>query len=119
LKKAEGRWKDKLRVIYPKFNMWNDNPYYVLDVPWSKPEQRKAAETFLQFLLSEPVQARSMDHGFRPANTSVPTAGADSPLVKYRDYGLSLDLQGNVCEAPKAEVINALLQRWQQVRGTR
>ena len=32
LRKAEGRW-DKLRVIYPKYNMWNDNPYYVLNVP--------------------------------------------------------------------------------------
>ena len=119
LRKAEGRWKDRLRVVYPKYNMWNDNPYYVLDVPWSRPEHRRAAEQFLRFLLSDRVQARAMDHGFRPANTNVPTAGGDSPFVKFKDQGLSLDLQGTICTAPRAEVINALLQRWQQVRGTR
>ncbi len=65
LKSAEGRWGE-LRVVYPKRNMWNDNPYYVLDVPWSSADQRKAAERFLDFLLSVPVQQRSLEHGFRP-----------------------------------------------------
>ena len=32
LKNAEGRW-GSLRVVYPAENMWNDNPYYILDVP--------------------------------------------------------------------------------------
>ena len=40
LKNAEGRWGE-LRVVYPELNMWNDNPYYVLDVPWSTAAQRE------------------------------------------------------------------------------
>ena len=39
LKNAEGRW-GRLRIVYPDLNMWNDNPFYVLDAPWSKEEQR-------------------------------------------------------------------------------
>jgi ABC-type glycerol-3-phosphate transport system substrate-binding protein len=119
LRKAEGKWKNGLRVVYPKRNMWNDNPYYVLDVPWSTPAHRKAADAFLRYLTSEPVQARAMAHGFRPANTNVPTAVDDSPFVKFKDYGLSLNVEGAICEPPRAEVINGLLNRWQQVRGAR
>ena len=51
LKNAEGRW-GKIRVVYPEYNAWNENPYYIINVPWSTPEQRKAAETFLNFLLT-------------------------------------------------------------------
>jgi len=119
LRNAEGRWKDSLRVVYPKFNMWNDNPYYVLDVPWSSPEQRKAAATFLAFLTSPAVQAQAMDHGFRPANMNVPTNTDQSPFVKYKDYGLRLDLGGGMCAPPKADIINNLLTRWQVARGSR
>jgi ABC-type glycerol-3-phosphate transport system substrate-binding protein len=119
LRNAEGRWKDSLRVVYPKFNMWNDNPYYILDVPWSTPEQRKAAAAFLAYLTSPEVQAKAMDHGFRPANMSVPTNTADSPFVKYKDYGLKLDLGGGMCAPPKNDVIEGLLNRWQVVRGSR
>jgi Ca-activated chloride channel family protein len=119
LRNAQGRWKDSLRVVYPKFNMWNDNPYYVLDVPWSTPEQRKAAGTFLDYLTSQPVQARAMDHGFRPANMSVPTNTDESPFVKLKEYGIRLELGGGMCAPPKADIINGLLTRWQEARGSR
>jgi hypothetical protein len=115
-KKAEGRW-DKLRVVYPKYNQWNDNPYYVLDVPWSTPEHRGAAQAFLAFLLSEPIQTQALEHGFRPANTSVATNGPSSPFVKYAANGLRADLPGAMCVPVRAEVINGLLTRWQQIRG--
>ena len=79
LKSAEGRWGE-LRVVYPQHNMWNDNPYYILDAPWSSADQRKAAGAFLDFLLSEPVQKQSLEHGFRPGNPEVPIKFAGQPL---------------------------------------
>jgi Ca-activated chloride channel family protein len=115
LRQAEGRW-GRLRVVYPKYNFWNDNPYYVLDVPWSTPARRDAAGLFLAFLLSERVQAKAIEHGFRPANTSVPTTGPDSPWVKFQSHGLRADLPGQMCAPPRAEVIHGLLNRWQQIR---
>jgi hypothetical protein len=116
LKNAEGRWGE-LRIAYPKFNLWNENPYYVLDVPWSTPEQRDAAGRFLDFLLSEPIQKQSLVHGFRPGNPAVPVRFAGSPFVAYQRFGLSVDL-GTTCEPPRAEVLNNLLQWWQRALGS-
>jgi ABC-type Fe3+ transport system substrate-binding protein len=115
LKNAEGRWGE-LRVDYPERNLWNDNPYYVLDVPWSSAEQRQAAASFLDFLLSEPIQKQSLVHGFRPGNPAVAVRGPDSPFTLYRRFGLAVDL-GAVCEPPRAEVINNLLEGWQRAHG--
>jgi hypothetical protein len=117
LKNAEGRW-GQLRVVYPEYNAWNDNPYYIIDAPWSSKEQRQAAETFLNFLLSEPIQKESLVHGFRPANPSVPIKFVDSPFVKYADYGVKVEL-GKICEAPRGEVVSNLLQSWQRSQANR
>jgi hypothetical protein len=117
LKSAEGRWGE-LRVAYPSVNMWNDNPYYILDAPWSTTDHRKAAGVFLDFLLSEPVQKRSLEHGFRPGNPVVPIKVPGSPFVEYQRFGLSIDV-GQIGENPKAEVINNLLASWQRAVGTR
>jgi len=117
LKNAEGRW-GQIRVSYPEYNSWNDNPYYVIDAPWSTKDQRKAAEAFLAFLLSEPIQKESLTHGFRPANPTVPVKFAESPLVRYASYGVQVDL-AKICEAPRAEVVNNLLQSWQRSQASR
>jgi len=117
LKNAEGRW-GSIRVVYPEFNAWNDNPYYIIDAPWSSKDQRKAAQTFLDFLLTEPIQKESLNHGFRPANANVPVKFPESPFVRYADYGISVDL-AKVCEPPRAEVVNNLLQSWQRSQANR
>ena len=112
LKNAEGRW-GPIHVIYPEYNIWNDNPYYILNAAWSSDDQRKAAQTFLDFLLSEPIQRESITHGFRPANPNVPTRGPDSPWVRYQPNGIKLDL-GKICAPPKAEIVTNLLAGWQR-----
>lgn len=117
LKNAEGRWGE-LRVVYPEYNAWNENPYYIIDAPWSTPDQRKAAQTFLDFLLSDRIQREALVHGFRPANPNVPVKFADSPLVKYAGNGVQVDLQ-KICEPPRAEVVNNLLQSWQRAQSNR
>lgn len=117
LNNAEGRW-GKLRVIYPEYNAWNESPYYIIDASWSSPDQRKAADKFLQFLLSEPIQKQALVHGFRPANTDVPIKSPDSPFVKFADNGVRVDLQ-KICDPPSAEVVNNLLASWQRTQGNR
>src|SRR5499425_2135444 len=117
LKNAEGRW-GQLRVVYPEYNAWNENPYYIINASWSSPDQRKAADTFVNFLLSEPVQKESLSHGFRPANPNVPVKFADSPFELYASNGIQIELQ-RICEPPKAEVVNNLLASWQRTQGNR
>ena len=106
----EGRW-GPLFAVYPKYNLWSDNPYYVLNTPWTTPVTQKAAETFLRFLMSVPAQTKAMTHGFRPGNPSVPMNGKDSPFVRYQKYGLKINIP-SVCEAPSVEVIENLQQSW-------
>jgi len=115
LQNAENRW-GPLRLIYPKINLWNDNPYYIIDAPWSSPDQRKSADVFLNFLMSEPVQKQSLVHGFRPANPVVPVKFPESPFVQYERYGLKTDLT-TVVDAPKAQVVIELLASWQRSVG--
>ncbi|HEY0009629.1 MAG TPA: extracellular solute-binding protein [Tepidisphaeraceae bacterium] len=117
LKNAEGR-SGRLRVEYPKFNLWNDNPYYILNTTWTTPEQQRAAETFLEYLLSEPMQRKALTHGFRPGNPSVAIKFPESPFVLYESYGLKTDLLV-VCEPPKPEVMSNLLLGWQRSQGNR
>ena len=117
LKNAEGRW-GQLHIVYPKENMWSDNPYYIIDAAWSSKDQREAADVFLKFLLTEPVQAESLKHGFRPGNANVPIKFADSPFTVYQKYGLQIE-PGSTCEPPKAEVINNLLAIWQRAQGSK
>src|SRR5215468_2240828 len=117
LKNAEGRW-GQLRVVYPEYNAWNDNPYYIINASWSTSDQRKAAETFLTFLLSDRIQREALTHGFRPANTNIPVKFPESPFVQFAANGIQVDLQ-KICEPPKAEVVNNLLASWQRTQGNR
>jgi len=117
LKSAEGRWGE-LHIVYPKENMWSENPYYIIDAQWSSKEQRAAAEAFLNFLLTEPIQKESLKHGFRPANTTVPVIFAESPFTVYKRYGLQIE-PGSTAEAPGAEVVNNLLAIWHRNQGGR
>jgi hypothetical protein len=117
LKSAEGRWGE-VHVVYPRENMWSDNPYYIIDAPWSSKEQRAAAESFLKFLLTEPVQKESLKHGFRPGDPNVPVKFAESPFTVYERQGLQIE-PGSTCDPPKAEVITNLLTMWQRSQGGR
>ncbi|HSI86475.1 MAG: extracellular solute-binding protein [Candidatus Methylacidiphilales bacterium] len=112
LKNAEGRWGE-LRIAYPRPNMWNDNPYYIIDAPWSTSDQRKASAVFLEFLLSEPIQKQALVHGFRPGNPSIAIKAPDSPFVTYGKYGVRIDLD-EIAEAPKGEIISNILAIWQR-----
>jgi ABC-type Fe3+ transport system substrate-binding protein len=100
-----------LQVIYPEENLWNENPYCILNVPWTTKAQQDAAAVFLRFLLSEPIQARALDFGFRPANASVPVKGMDSPFTRFVEYGLRVEVP-EMCEVPSAEVVELLQEVW-------
>lgn len=117
LKHAEGRW-GALTITYPTRNVWNDNPFYVLDVPWSSPAQRQACARFLAFLLTEPVQKQALVHGFRPANTQVPVLFAGSPFEQFKGHGLRNDISATT-EIPKGEVVMNLLASFQRSQAGR
>ncbi len=110
---ARKHWGE-LQVVYPVENLWNEHPYYILDAPWSTTEQREAARRFLDFLLTEPIQRRALDHGFRPGNPAVGVRFPESPLVRYAAQGLAVDLP-RVCEPPRAEIVYDLIASFRRI----
>jgi hypothetical protein len=110
---ARERWGD-LYVDYPVPNMWNDHPYYILDVPWSDAKVRAAANRFLEFLMTEPMQRRAIEHGFRPGNPSVPVRFPESPIAKHESAGIKYDVP-LMAEPPKAEVLLKLLGSFSRI----
>ncbi len=101
------RWGE-LHVDYPEPNMWNEHPYYILDVPWSDKAQRAGAAEFLKFLMSEPIQRMALVHGFRPGNPEVSVRFAESPLLRHTKQGILIETP-RMCEPPRAEVVKGLL----------
>jgi serine/threonine protein kinase len=110
---ARQRWGD-LQVAYPDPNLWNEHPYYILNVPWSTAAQRALAQQFLEFLTSEPIQRQALEHGFRPGNPAVPVRFAESPLVRFEAQGLTVELP-RVYEPPRAEVVNDLIASFRRI----
>jgi ABC-type sulfate transport system substrate-binding protein len=104
---ARDRWGE-LQVEYPEPNMWNEHPFYILDVPWSDTSRREAAAEYLRFPMSGPVQEGALAHGFRPGNPEVSVRSADSPLLAHAKQGVKIDLP-RMCEPPRAATVKKLL----------
>ncbi len=110
---AEGRW-GKLQIVYPTRSVWNDNPYYILDTPWSNEEKQNAAKLFQKFLLSARAQKEARDkYLFRPASLEVPILDNDSAFSKLKDV-VKIDVA--TIKRPKAEVLQQLIQLWKKVQ---
>jgi Ca-activated chloride channel family protein len=112
---ARDHWGE-LRVSYPEPNMWNEHPYYILDVPWSDQAQRVAAAKFLTFLMSDEIQKRALEHGFRPGNPNVSIRFPESPLLRHAKQGLKIDLP-RMCEPPKDRVLQELLASFRGIEA--
>lgn len=108
---AEGRW-GQLQVIYPSRSVWNDNPYYILDVKWSNDTHKNAAKLFQDFLLSKVAQEKARDsYLFRPANIDVPILGDGSAFDKLKD---TVQIDVAAISRPKADVLEQLIQIWER-----
>lgn len=111
LKTAESRW-GKLKIIYPTRSVWNDNPFLILDVPWSSTEQKQAAQLFQQFLLSVEAQKVARDKFlFRPASLELPITGDGSAFDALKEV-VKIDV--STIKRPSAEVLNQLTQLWKR-----
>jgi Ca-activated chloride channel homolog len=113
---ARKKWAElgELDVIYPEPNFMNENPYYILNVPWSHEKEQRAAADFLHFLMSPEIQKKALKHGFRPGNTTVTIDQPSSPLIKYKGNGLRIDYPP-LCDPPDAEVVEELLRTYSRI----
>ena len=111
---AVGRY-GPLRVYYPPATVLSDHPFCVLSAAWVTPEKAQAAQVFMDYLLSQPVQEKALlQHGFRPVDKTIPLDQPGSPFSSsdpVGDIGLQVDLPPQV-ELPPGDVLNTLLDFW-------
>jgi hypothetical protein len=108
---AQARY-DNLRVYYPPLTVMSDHPFCTLQTDWVEEVEERAANQFIDFLLTEEMQeAALIDHGFRPALSSIPVDQAQSPLLRYSDLGLQVATPPEV-EVPAGSVLNVLIDFW-------
>ncbi|MBI3830684.1 MAG: protein kinase [Planctomycetes bacterium] len=105
----------EIHVEYPKINIWNDNPYYILDVPWVTKNQKEGAKYFLDFLHDNLAQKKAMEGGYRPGNTKIALT-ADHVLRKDKTIGFRIPVPITV-EDPPPERVRMLMDHiraWEQ-----
>jgi ABC-type Fe3+ transport system substrate-binding protein len=113
LQTARGRW-GAVKVIYPKRTVWNDHPFYILDVPWSSSDQQQAAKAFQSFLLSPAAQRVARDEFFfRPANVDVPIIESGSSFERVKDV---VQINVPAIRRPQEEVLIQLMQLWKRIK---
>ncbi len=108
---AVGRYGE-LRIYYPPATHMSDHPFCVLQAEWVTPEKARAAQMFVDYLTSEEMQELALlEHGFRPVDESIPLDQPGSPIQRYADNGLQIDLPPEV-EVPPGNVLSTLLDFW-------
>lgn len=63
--------------------------------------------------MSDEIQKRALEHGFRPGNLNISVRSPDSPLLKHAKEGLRIDLP-RMCEPPKERVLQELLAAFRE-----
>ncbi len=95
-----------LVAIYPREGtFWHDNPFIIMSS--ATDQERRAAEQFYDFLLTDESQRLAMSYGFRPANVNVPLADPISLAYGVQPQGVQ-----SVLPVPPAEVIVAAKNAW-------
>lgn len=111
IEEAPGRY-GQLQLFYPPKTILSDHPFCTLDATWVTPEKEKAAQLFIDFLLSKQAQeAALLRHGFRPVDPRIDIEQRDSPFSRYQARGVQIDLPPEV-ELPAGDVLDALLDFW-------
>ena len=99
-----------LVAVYPKEGTLEaDHPWVVLRAPWVDDAKRSAAAGFLDYLRSEPIQARFQEAGFRTSE------GRPGPQLSEAN-GLIPDQPKRVLAPPAPKVVAAALESWNAAR---
>ncbi|MBW4437443.1 MAG: substrate-binding domain-containing protein [Pleurocapsa minor GSE-CHR-MK-17-07R] len=103
---------ERLVALYPKEGtFWHEHPMGVVNADWTTPEQRAAANVFIDYVLTAPVQEVVMENGFRPAN---PDVELGFPFVA--ENGIDPAGPTRILNVPAPDVIAAVQQSWAFVK---
>ncbi|MDY6993537.1 MAG: substrate-binding domain-containing protein [Pseudomonadota bacterium] len=114
LKSTQAHWHQEIKIIYPRLTILNDNPFYILEVPWTTPEHQYAAELFQQFLLSKVAQKQARDgYFFRPEHAQVELMAADSAFIEFINIIKEKDELKFIQQMPDIKILKQLTRIWE------
>jgi len=110
---AVGRYGE-LKIYYPPATILSDHPFCILNGDWVTPQKRQAAQIFIDYLLSKPVQEKALlRYGFHPVDPSIPLDQPGSPFLLYLKNGLRSDISNlPIVDVPDGNVLNTLQEFW-------
>ena len=110
--KAQSKPPEKLIALYPKEGTTiHEHPFGIVNASWVSEEQAAAAKVFTDYVISEKVQQKVLENGFRPVNDKV---ALGYPLTK--ELGVDIDQPKTILNTPTPEVISAVQQNWNLVK---
>ncbi|MCW1967297.1 MAG: extracellular solute-binding protein [Anaerolineae bacterium] len=110
--KTQAKPPEKLVALYPKEGTFShDHPFAVPNAPWVTEEQRQAAKTFTDYVLSKPIQEKVLQAGFRPVTKDVPLVGPISA-----ENGVDPNQPRAFLPVPDPATIASVQQSWQLVK---
>ena len=119
---AMSRWNQPLQLYYPPTNILSDHPFAILKGDWVTAEEQQAAGMFRDFLLDVPQQQLALASGFRPTNSNV-HINDNVPQNRFKNQPPAINLSQQIdtltlAQAPRGDVVNALLDLWSKTYGT-
>lgn len=110
--KAQSKPPEKLIALYPKEGTTiHEHPFGIVNASWVSEEQTAAAKVFTDYVISEKVQQKVLENGFRPVNSNI---ALGYPLTK--ELGVDIDQPKTILNTPTPEVISAVQQNWNLVK---
>lgn len=101
--------KVKLVAVYPsEGTLYSDNPYVILNAPWTTPDQQQAAVAFRDYLLTPQSQELFTSAGFRSADGTPGSALNDSAFAQTVPVA--------ALTAPDGKTLTEIRSVWHQVR---
>ncbi len=103
---------EKLVALYPKEGTFiHEHPMGIVNASWVSPQQRDAANAFIDFVLQPAQQQLITEQGFRPVS-------ADTPLSQWFDpqYGVTVEGPTSIFAHPSQPILADIQNSWLTVQ---
>ncbi len=103
-----------LALTYPNPTMVSDHPFAILSR--ASDDQASAAKAFRDFLLAAEQQRHALAYGLRPAAAGIRLSDTGIPgnLFARQIPNVQVTLRSAIAPAPGGDVVNALIDGWNQ-----
>ncbi|MEA5599022.1 VWA domain-containing protein [Rivularia sp. UHCC 0363] len=102
--------QESYQAVYPQATFTSNMRAILPKAPWVSADEKAAAEKFIDYLRSQPVQKIATELGLRPGVPGIPLSAKFSS-----QYGVNPQAKYDSLRPPQPEVVEAMLKSWQEV----